>query len=90
MDEGKSAANRPAPKTRVYGRSLATELAVLSWRTAVDIWRNWSLLAMHLGISVVMGVVCGAIFYQLRNNIAGAQGRLGKLIDELSWKGKPQ
>ena len=57
--------------------ALTTELAVLSWRTLVDIWRNPGLLLLHIGIGVVMGVLVGAIFLNLTNDVAGAQGRLG-------------
>ena len=56
---------------------LTTELAVLSWRTLVDIWRNPGLLLLHIGIGLVMGVLVGAIFLNLTNDVAGAQGRLG-------------
>ena len=57
--------------------SLTMELAVLSWRTLVDIWRNPGLLLLHISIGAVMGVLVGAIFLNLTNDVAGAQGRLG-------------
>eukprot|EP00884_Botryococcus_braunii_P012056 jgi/Botrbrau1/20851/Bobra.0156s0075.2 len=53
------------------------ELAVLFWRTLTEIIRNPALLGMHCAMSIAMGLLCGGIFFQLKFDIAGAQGRLG-------------
>ena len=56
---------------------LVRELGVLYWRTLTEIVRNPTLLAMHCAMALVMGFLCGGIFYHISNDIAGAQNRLG-------------
>ncbi len=56
---------------------LARELAVLFWRTLTEILRNPTLLLMHCLMALIMGLLCGGIFYHISNDIAGAQNRLG-------------
>ena len=68
------------PARTPFGR----ELAVLFWRTLTEIWRNPSLLAMHCVMAIVMGLLCGGIFYNLKFDIAGAQGRLGAVFFALT------
>jgi hypothetical protein len=63
---------------------LARELAVLFWRTLTEIIRNPTLLAMHCAMALVMGLLCGGIFYHIGNDIAGAQNRLGAPTSALS------
>lgn len=48
------------------GGRLARELAVLSWRTLVDMLRNPSLLLMHWFIAAAIGVLLGCIYWQVR------------------------
>ncbi|EIE21490.1 hypothetical protein COCSUDRAFT_66913 [Coccomyxa subellipsoidea C-169] len=62
---------------------LARELAVLFWRTLTEIIRNPTLLAMHCAMALVMGLLCGGIFYHIGNDIAGAQNRLGAVFFSL-------
>ena len=65
---------------------LTRELAVLYWRTFTEIVRNPTLLAMHCAMAIVMGCLCGGIFYHMQNDIAGAQNRLGTLPPPLlTW-----
>ncbi len=64
--------HRKPPRT-----PLARELAVLFWRTLTEIIRNPTLLAMHCAMAIIMGTLCGGIFYHIGNDIAGAQNRLG-------------
>ena len=47
------------------------------WRTLVDILRNPSLLILHWAMAVGMGVLMGAIFYNVGLDISGAQNRAG-------------
>ena len=68
------------PARTPFGR----ELAVLFWRTLTEIWRNPSLLAMHCIMALTMGLLCGGIFYNLKFDIAGAQGRLGAVFFALT------
>jgi hypothetical protein len=70
--------NREHPK-KPQRTPFLRELAVLFWRTLVEIIRNPALLTMHAGMSTIMGLLCGGIFFQLKWDIAGAQGRLGEL-----------
>lgn len=56
---------------------ITRELAVLYKRTFTEIIRNPTLLAMHCIMALVMGLLCGGIFYHISNDIAGAQNRLG-------------
>jgi hypothetical protein len=58
---------------------ITRELAVLYWRTLTEIIRNPTLLAMHCAMAVIMGTLCGGIFYHISNDIAGAQNRLGEI-----------
>ena len=57
---------------------LTRELAVLYKRTFTEIIRNPTLLLMHCIMALVMGLLCGGIFYHISNDIAGAQNRLGE------------
>ncbi|BDA44712.1 probable broad substrate specificity ATP-binding cassette transporter at C-terminar half [Coccomyxa sp. Obi] len=62
---------------------LARELAVLFWRTLTEILRNPTLLLMHCLMALIMGVLCGFIFFHISNDIAGAQNRLGAVFFSL-------
>lgn len=80
MEEGsreESMGTGKAP-TKPQRTPFFRELAVLFWRTLTEIIRNPALLGMHCAMSIAMGLLCGGIFYQLKFDIAGAQGRLGK------------
>lgn len=70
---------RPPART-----SLSRELAVLFWRTLTEIVRNPALLLMHCGMGAAMGALCGGIFFGLKFDIAGAQGRLGAAFFSLT------
>jgi ABC-type multidrug transport system ATPase subunit len=59
---------------------LSRRLAVLFWRTAVDIIRNPTLLLLHWAMSLAMGVFVGCIFWQVGLDISGAQNRAGGLF----------
>ena len=74
-----SSARRPPART-----PLSRELAVLYWRTLTEIVRNPALLLMHCGMGAAMGALCGGIFFGLKFDIAGAQGRLGAAFFSLT------
>ncbi|GAB4823317.1 hypothetical protein N2152v2_010363 [Parachlorella kessleri] len=67
------------------GGRLSRELAVVFWRTLVDILRNPSLLILHWAMAVGMGVLMGAIFYNVGLDISGAQNRAGGLFFALAF-----
>jgi ABC-type multidrug transport system ATPase subunit/ABC-type multidrug transport system permease subunit len=60
---------RPAGFTR--------QLAVMFWRTSMDIMRNPTLLVLHVSIAAIVGILNGAIFYQVEPDFSGVQNRMG-------------
>ena len=56
---------------------FARQLAVMFWRTFMDIIRNPTLLILHVGIAAIVGVLNGAIFYQVEPTFSGVQNRMG-------------
>lgn len=46
-------------------RRLPRELAVMFWRTALETWRNPSLLLLHWAMALGMGLLLGSIFFQV-------------------------
>ncbi|KFM27108.1 ATP-binding cassette sub-family G member 2 [Auxenochlorella protothecoides] len=61
------------------------KLAVMTWRTAIDILRNPTLLRLHLGIGLLMGVVTGLVFWQLDDSNVGVQNRMGGTFFALAF-----
>lgn len=64
---------------------LTRELSIMFWRTAVDIIRNPTLLALHWVISILIGIFVGCIFWQVGNDVSGAQNRAGGLFFALAF-----
>ena len=62
---------------------ITRELAVLYKRTFTEIIRNPTLLLMHCVMALVMGLLCGGIFWHISNDIAGAQNRLGEAAQQM-------
>lgn len=87
----------PSVATTIGGESFAgvnpkrsrpgipRQLAVMFWRTWVDILRNPTLLALHVCISIFVGVIIGAIFWQLGFDSIGVQNRLGGTFFALAF-----
>lgn len=64
--------------TRGYARiGLLRQFAILSQRTWRNLYRNPMLMLMHYAISILLGVLCGYLFYGLTDDIKGFQNRLG-------------
>ncbi|KAL6754353.1 ABC-2 type transporter-domain-containing protein [Haematococcus lacustris] len=61
--------------------------AVLFCRTATDMWRNPSLLLMHVLLALVTGVVVGVIFLHQPFTLSGVQNRAGVLFFSLALTG---
>lgn len=57
--------------------TLMTQFRILSDRTFKNLYRNPMLMFAHYGIAVVLALVCGGLFYQVSNTIAGFQNRMG-------------
>ncbi|KAI7896193.1 P-loop containing nucleoside triphosphate hydrolase protein [Mucor mucedo] len=51
--------------------------AILSDRTFKNLYRNPMLMFSHYAVAVVLALVCGGLFYQVSNTIAGFQNRMG-------------
>jgi len=60
--------------------SLGREVGVLFWRSWVDVVRNPLLLGFHVVTAVVLGLLVGAIFYDVSDDVSGAQNRLGAMF----------
>ena len=73
-----------APLAKPARTPFLRELAVLFWRAGTEVVRNPALLLMHAAMGASMGVLCGGIFYGLKFDIAGAQGRLGACFFSLT------
>jgi ABC-type multidrug transport system ATPase subunit len=56
---------------------VLTQFRILSNRTFKNLYRNPMLMFAHYAIAVVLALVCGGLFYQVSNTIAGFQNRMG-------------
>ncbi|GBG61024.1 hypothetical protein CBR_g18619 [Chara braunii] len=60
-----------------FERSIITEMWVVFWRELMNTWRHPSLLALHLAVALVLGMLVGAVFYHVQNTFPGVQNRAG-------------
>ncbi|EYE99659.1 putative ATP-dependent permease ADP1 [Aspergillus ruber CBS 135680] len=61
-----------------YARiGLFRQFLILSQRTWRNLYRNPMLMLTHYAISILLGVLCGYLFYGLTDDIKGFQNRLG-------------
>lgn len=61
-----------------YARiGLLRQFMILSQRTWRNLYRNPMLMLTHYAISILLGVLCGYLFYGLTDDIKGFQNRLG-------------
>ncbi|PRT54145.1 hypothetical protein B9G98_01765 [Wickerhamiella sorbophila] len=67
--------------------SIWQQFLILSNRTFKNLYRNPMLVLTHYTISVVLGLVCGVLYYRVTNDIAGFQNRLGLFFFVLSLFG---
>lgn len=64
--------------SRSYARvGLLRQFTILSQRTWRNLYRNPMLMLTHYAISILLGVLCGFLFYGLTDDIKGFQNRLG-------------
>ncbi|ORX57394.1 hypothetical protein DM01DRAFT_1334019 [Hesseltinella vesiculosa] len=54
-----------------------TQFRILADRTFKNLYRNPMLMFTHYAIAVILALVCGGLFYQVSNTIAGFQNRMG-------------
>ncbi|KAG9289200.1 hypothetical protein G9A89_022509 [Geosiphon pyriformis] len=60
--------------------SWFTQFRILSDRTFKNLYRNPMLMLTHYCISVYLALLCGALYYNVTNDIAGFQNRMGVLF----------
>ncbi|TFK70356.1 hypothetical protein BDN72DRAFT_818822 [Pluteus cervinus] len=63
-----------------YATTFLTQLECLSGREWKILRRDKSLFIAHLGISCVLGVFCGGLYFHTNDSIAGFQSRVGCLF----------
>ncbi|KXS11308.1 hypothetical protein M427DRAFT_73054 [Gonapodya prolifera JEL478] len=54
-----------------------TQFTILSGRTFKNMYRNPNLLLGHYAVTLLVAILCGALFWQVSNDLAGFQNRLG-------------
>jgi hypothetical protein len=60
--------------------SFWEQFSILSQRTLINLYRNPMLLVMHYSISILLGLLLGTLFWNVSNDLAGVQNRLGSLF----------
>lgn len=56
------------------------QVRILSGRTLINLYRNPNLLFAHYGLSILLALFCGLLFFQITNDMPGVQNRLGCLF----------
>jgi len=64
-----------------------TQIVILSSRTFKNLYRNPRLLLAHYVLSLVVGLFCGYLYYDVTNDISGFQNRLGLFFFLLAFFG---
>eukprot|EP00890_Picochlorum_soloecismus_P006347 jgi/Picsp_1/6713/NSC_04055-R1_atp-binding cassette sub-family g member 2 len=64
---------------------ICLQTTLLFNRTFRDMWRNRSLLVLHVVISICAGLIVGGIFYDVSLNTDGVQARYGSIFISLSF-----
>lgn len=86
--EGSIANSEEIPHHHQYQKaSLFDQFLILSSRTFKNVYRNPRLLLGSYILSIFMGLFCGALYYNIDNDISGFQNRLGLFFFFLSFFG---
>jgi len=95
LGDVKNPTEGPAPLAAKSGMSLGSsahrtagiclQTTLLFNRTFRDIWRNRSLLVLHVSISICAGLIVGGIFYDVSLNTDGVQARYGSIFISLCF-----
>lgn len=64
---------------------ICLQTALLFNRTFKDMWRNRSLLVLHVVISICAGLIVGGIFYDVSLDTDGVQARYGSIFISLCF-----
>ncbi|KAI9312395.1 ABC-2 type transporter [Dichotomocladium elegans] len=76
IEEG-AAPPPPKPVITHERPGYITQFRILADRTFKNLYRNPMLMFAHYTIAVVLALICGGLFYQVSNTIAGFQNRMG-------------
>ncbi|KAG0316959.1 hypothetical protein BGZ99_006571 [Dissophora globulifera] len=71
----------------VYPTSFLTQLRVIMRRNLQTLIRDRSLLVLHLGVAIILGVFIGGLYFRVPSNLAGFQNRAGSLFFMLALLG---
>eukprot|EP01025_Chloroclados_australasicus_P058017 TRINITY_DN725_c0_g2_i3.p1 TRINITY_DN725_c0_g2~~TRINITY_DN725_c0_g2_i3.p1 ORF type:complete len:1433 (+),score=116.30 TRINITY_DN725_c0_g2_i3:171-4301(+) len=64
-------------------KKFLRRLAVLFWRTGIEMIRNPTLMLLHWIMGLGMGLVVGLVFLDVKDDISGAQNRAGVVFFSL-------
>ncbi|KAG0084709.1 hypothetical protein BGZ92_009639 [Podila epicladia] len=67
-------------KKTVYPTSFLTQLRTIMKRNFQTLIRDRSLLVLHLGVAIVLGVFIGGLYFKVGMDLAGFQNRAGSLF----------
>lgn len=77
-DEMEDGMERPVKPVNTHERpGWIAQFRILADRTFKNLYRNPMLMFAHYTIAVVLALICGGLFYQVSNTIAGFQNRMG-------------
>ena len=75
--ENKQYPNEISLGSHAKAASFGRQFVILSSRTLKNLYRDPSLLLSHYALSLAMGIFCGYLYYDTKNDISGFQNRLG-------------
>lgn len=67
--------------------TIVGQILILSSRTFKNLYRNPRLLLAHYVLSLLVGLFCGYLYYDVKNDISGFQNRLGFFFFLLAFFG---
>lgn len=67
--------------------TILGQILILSSRTFKNLYRNPRLLLAHYVLSLLVGLFCGYLYYDVKNDISGFQNRLGFFFFLLAFFG---
>ncbi|KAI5962532.1 ADP1 [Candida pseudojiufengensis] len=67
--------------------NIVQQISILSSRIFKNLYRNPRLLFAHYLLSLIMGLFCGYLYYNVKNDISGFQNRLGFFFFILAFFG---
>ena len=83
----KESAAAQIKRMKNYRISFSQQFMVLSNRTMMNLYRNPYLIMSHYGVSIVIAIFTGLIFWNVPSDFAGIQNRFGSLFFSLLFFG---